>query len=658
MAKNSPEMGAEDFFVTGGTLRHDARSYVERRADSDLHSHIHSGEYCYVLTSRQMGKSSLMIRVASRLRREGFCVLILDLTAIGQNVTPEQWYDGLMVSAGRQLRCEDELEAFWESHSHLGPVQRFFTTVRDAIMPRHGGRLVIFVDEIDVVRSLPFSTDEFFGAIRECCNRRTQESDLVRLNFCLLGVATPSELIRDTRTSPFNVGQRIELNDFTASEAAAYAPMLSRDAAMGQGILERIVYWTHGHPYLTQRLCQAVQHPRGHAGSTAEGAGATSPEMIDSLVERLFFETRARERDENLLFVRERILRSRLDLCPLLDLYERIWNGALVADDETNAAINELRLAGIVRCDQDGLKVRNRIYKRVFDLQWIEAIRPLAELQRPDGTWIRLGGTCTMGRSSKNSVVLTEECISRRHALIHEQQQNEFWIVDLGSSNGTYVNNARLSQPTRLKSGDEIMAGSARFIFQQNPAQAVPGYDSVGQTTEDVQSSQRWMLVVTRIARHHGGTLTDETEAALRGQWFASCKQSVEEGQGVVCRFFEDGFLATWDFKDGHESGLVRAVRSLESARSNTGFAFQCVLHSGAVFAGVTKTGGQERLFGKELEFVLALAKTTRTLQSPFIATEHATQSLSSEMALTEMGEHEVPGFTGVARLFEMQPGQ
>src|SRR5207244_11760971 len=93
--------------------------------------------------------------------------------------------------------------------------------------PRRLGRpvaaLVIFVDEIDAVRSLPFSTDEFFAAIRECYNRRTEDPELHRLTFCLLGVATPSDLIRDIRTTPFNVGWRIELNDFTDAEATPVA---------------------------------------------------------------------------------------------------------------------------------------------------------------------------------------------------------------------------------------------------------------------------------------------------------------------------------------------------------------------------------------------------------------------------------------------------
>jgi len=65
--------------------------------------------------------------------------------------------------------------------------------------------LVCFLDEIEAIRSLRFSTDEFFAAIRECYNRRAQDPAFERLTFCLLGVATPSDLIQDTRTTPFNI---------------------------------------------------------------------------------------------------------------------------------------------------------------------------------------------------------------------------------------------------------------------------------------------------------------------------------------------------------------------------------------------------------------------------------------------------------------------
>src|SRR5919199_2081419 len=104
------------FYVTGGTLRQDAASYVERQADKGLYEGLLRGEYCYVLHARQMGKSSLMVHTTARLRKEGVAVVAFELTALGQNLTVEQWYDGLLAQIGRQLNLEDELEDYWLEH--------------------------------------------------------------------------------------------------------------------------------------------------------------------------------------------------------------------------------------------------------------------------------------------------------------------------------------------------------------------------------------------------------------------------------------------------------------------------------------------------------------------------------------------------------------
>src|SRR5205085_9908224 len=129
----------------------------------------------------------------------------------------------LLNQLGQQVHLEDELDDAWLEPSSFGPMRRWMKCLNDVVLKGRPGRLVIFVDEIDAVRSLPFSADEFFAGIRECYNRRAEDPDFQRLAFCLLGVATPADLIRDSRTTPFNIGMRIELTDFTEAEAAHLA---------------------------------------------------------------------------------------------------------------------------------------------------------------------------------------------------------------------------------------------------------------------------------------------------------------------------------------------------------------------------------------------------------------------------------------------------
>src|SRR5688572_2811485 len=363
---------ATTFYVTGGTLRLDAPSYVERKADTNLLEGLLAGEFCYVLTSRQMGKSSLMVRTANKLRERGVQVIVLDLSAVGQNITLEQWYNGLLSMMGEQLGIEYELDEFWAANETLSPVQRWFKAVAKVVLRPRSGPVVVFIDEIDVVRSLPFSTDEFFAAIRECHNRRATNPEYILLTFCLLGVATPSDLVRDTNITPFNIGHRIDLNDFTPEEANRLARGLYIDGPRAPEPLKRVLYWTSGHPYLTQQLCQAL----------ARDLRANNPGDVDRRCDELFLNRRARERDDNLVFVRERLLRSDVDLTDLLELYLKVWNGKSMLVDETSPIVNVLRLSGIVRAEGGQLSERNRIYHHAFDRSWVKANLPGAELRR------------------------------------------------------------------------------------------------------------------------------------------------------------------------------------------------------------------------------------------------------------------------------------
>lgn len=364
----------DHFFITGGTLPTDATCYITRQADEALCASLTRGDFCYVLNTRQMGKSSLMVRTAQRLRQENACVVVLDLTSIGQNLTMEQWYFGLLVRMGEQIGVEEALTDYWRQNRERGALQRWLDAIREVVLPTldPSEPLVVFIDEIDAVRSLPFSTDEFFAGIRECYNRRTLDPLFHRLTFCLLGVATPADLIRNARLSPFNIGERILLTDFAPQEAAALAKGIAgMPEERAWRLVHRVLYWTGGHPYITQRLCRAV----------AEQNAQTERE-VDHLCEAMFLSRDAVETDDNLAFVRNRLLQSDCDLASLLDLYQRVRAGKPVPDDETNPLCSALRLSGVARSVQGQLQLRNRIYDHVFDRRWVQAHMPDAELRR------------------------------------------------------------------------------------------------------------------------------------------------------------------------------------------------------------------------------------------------------------------------------------
>ncbi|MHB8636907.1 MAG: AAA-like domain-containing protein [Fimbriimonadaceae bacterium] len=405
-----PEAAAPNssFFVAGGTMRWDAPSYVERSADRELLSALMAGQFCYVLDSRQMGKSSLMSRAISRLEAEGVACAKLDLQRFGANLDVERWYAGLLNALGDDLGCTKELFAYWASSQMFGPLERWMGAIEHVVLPRLGdGRLCVFVDEIDFVRSLPFSTDEFFAGIRELYNRRSSDPKFSKIAFCLLGVATPGDLISQTRITPFNIGERIYLKDFTLEEAMPLASGLGdqrpqagqwvngstgqlagsekpeatkqKPETNNQQLLARVFHWTNGHPYLTQSLCMAV----------AADASVTTPSGVDALVKRDLFEPKARETNINLADVANRALHagdSEADpekfRADLLSGYEKALKGKPLADDESNRVAALLKLSGIMRSQGNQLKVRNRIYERVFDKAWVRENMPGQELRR------------------------------------------------------------------------------------------------------------------------------------------------------------------------------------------------------------------------------------------------------------------------------------
>lgn len=377
-------------YQVGGSLEGDAPSYVTRQADLAFYQALKAGQFCYVLNSRQMGKSSLRVRTMQRLQAEGTVCVFIDLTGMGtQDVTPEKWYGGIVQSlvSGCQLASKIQWRSWWrERRDLLSPVQRLSLFIKEILLVEIQQKIVIFVDEIDRVLSQKFSLDDFFGLIRYCYNQRNTHVDYKRLTFALLGVATPSDLIQDKTQTPFNIGQAIQLKGFKLDEVQPLIEGLRGKINNPETVINDILSWTGGQPFLTQKLCQLVI---GTENLSFTSNSNNNVEFIRQIVRSHIVENwEVKDEPEHLRTIRDRIIRNKQKAVQLLGLYQKILQQGTI---QTNGSLEqmELRLSGLVVEKQGKLKVYNPIYQAIFDKNWVEKnLEQLRPYSSAIATWL------------------------------------------------------------------------------------------------------------------------------------------------------------------------------------------------------------------------------------------------------------------------------
>jgi WD40 repeat protein len=430
-------------YSVGGSLRVEDRTYVTRQADRDFYEGLKADEFCYVLNSRQMGKSSLGVRMMARLKSEGIACAFIDITSIVDgNITENQWYAGLIRRLVESFGIDRgfDLRTWLNDRDFLSSIQRFSEFIETVVLIEPNRKFVIFVDEIDSILRLGNPADDFFAYIRSCWNERATKPEYDRLTFAILGVAEPSDLIQERQRTPFNIGRAIELTGFSFEEAQPLVIGLATKAENPQAVLHEILAWTGGQPFLTQKVCQSIAQLEItiRAGAEIEIVGHTiRTQIIDNW--------EMHDKPEHLATIRNRIFESKeKHIGQLLRIYQQILvNGEIVPDNSRRQM--ELRLTGLVVKFDNKLKVYNQIYREVFDRDWLDKalldLRPYAESLN---AWVASGyqdeSRLLQGSALQQALMWSEERnlgaedyrflnASQAAALANEQQANQILAV-------------------------------------------------------------------------------------------------------------------------------------------------------------------------------------------------------------------------------------
>lgn len=335
--------------------------YVKRDADRQLQSIIEDmASPGYVLVSRQMGKTNLLLNAKRSYQTVNDVYTYIDLSnSFGSDIDCFRYIIDKSLDTHQNLLSQLKVEISDIRKEKLPPHLEHLQELR-LILNHISGKMVVILDEIDALTRATFS-DKIFSQIRSIYFERDSYHELDRLTYILSGVVEPTEIIKNPKISPFNIGQKIFLDDFSNEEHEHF--LEKAKLHFSPDVSHRIFYWTSGNPRMTYDICSEAELKIDEP----EFGAAT----IDLIVKNLYLTNYDKPPVDH---IRELVANDKLIRDALLLI--RYGNGVKIEDNIKT----KLYLAGIISSDFSSkhLGVKNKIIEHSLSESWIRTIEKQA----------------------------------------------------------------------------------------------------------------------------------------------------------------------------------------------------------------------------------------------------------------------------------------
>ncbi len=296
---------------------------------------------------------------------------------------------------------------------------------------------------------------------------------------------------------------------------------------------------------------------------------------------------------------------------------------------------------------------------------------------------VPIQNTATIGRTSENTVCLnTSAHISRQHAIIRCHNGYEYQIMDLGSRNGTYVNDQRVVLPVTLTHGSKIKIASNEIIFEQE-AEPV-GEEAIeatlaASTDHHAQSVRAAAILVCDIRGFstQSEKMPAEVLSQLLGQWFRETGNLVQRSGGIIDKFIGDAILAYWQpavpspsetMADGPApecSAAFEAARAmLRVAKkmhwpNEKQFEVGVAVHHGKVsFSNIGLVAQRDAtIIGDAVNTAFRLESIMKALNQKLLLSDKIVEAMPDKSIFVDLGEQQLKGKSQMVRVFGMKEG-